>query len=760
MVSSYSVVGQSVTRGEGPDKVSGNATYAADVSLPGMLIGKALRSPFPHAKIVKIDVSRALNLPGVHAVVTAQDLPDRRVGRLLRDIPVLARDRVLFVGEKVAAVAAEDSDIAEEALLLIDVEYAELPAVYDPMQAMEPGAVVLHPDMASYQGLPQPASSINNVFSHNSWSKGDLEQGFREADRVFENTFSAQLMHQAYIEPHACMVRVDDSGRVEGWVNNKGPFNLRAQVSAVWDVPQARITFNPVRIGGDFGGKGSFMDVPLCYYLALKSGRPVQMVMSYIEELMAGNPRHPAVITLKTGVNNDGKLWAHEARLVFNSGAYGAFKPRVTLGGADRSGGPYVIPNVGIDSYMVYTNNIPCGHMRSPAKPQTIFAVESHMDMIAREMGIDPLEFRLRNLMHDGDLSPTGANWQEIRAEETLVGAAQAAGWSAPRSNANSSGPASTVRVGLGIAISDQPPGAGQSAAKVTMNESAKATLHMSLWDTGTGAHTILRQVVAEELSIPVDDVSIVAEDTNAVDFESGPGGSRVTYTAGQTVLGAVTELKNRLATFAGDLFDRRQDQVRFQDGRVILEGSAGQETQEMPLAELAARAADATEGEISGEFTFTAPPSKITGFSAQVAEVEVDSETGQIRVKKIVTAHDVGMVLNPAAHQGQVEGGVIQGLGYALMEEMTTQDGRVSSLSLGDYKIPTIQDIPELETVLVESKSGPAPYESKGIGESSNVPVAGAIANAVHDAIGVRITSLPITAEKVLKALMSKSSG
>ncbi|PKB64091.1 MAG: hypothetical protein BZY80_04145 [SAR202 cluster bacterium Io17-Chloro-G2] len=752
MVSSYSVVGRSVTRGEGPDKVSGSATYAADVLLTGMLTGKALRSPYPHARIVKIDISRALNVPGVHAVITAQDLPDRRVGRLLRDIPVLARDRVLFVGEKVAAVAAEDSDAAEEALLLIDVEYEELPPVYDPIEAMKPGAVVLHPGLASYQGLPQPASSINNVFAHNSWSKGDLEQGFREADQVFENTFTAQLMHQAYIEPHACVIRVDDAGRVDGWVNNKGPFNLRQQVSAVWDVPQDQITFNPLSIGGDFGGKGSFMDVPLCYYLALRSGRPVKMVMNYIEELMAGNPRHPAIITLKTGVNNDGKLWAHQARLVFNSGAYGAFKPRVTLGGADRSGGPYVIPNVAIDSYMVYTNNVPCGHMRSPAKPQTIFAVESHMDMIAREMGIDPLEFRLRNVMHDGDLSPTGASWNEIRAEETLIEAAQAAGWGEPRAN-----PDTNVHVGLGIAISDQPPGAGQSSAKVTMDESAKATLHMSLWDTGTGAHTILRQVVAEELTIPVEDVSIVAEDTNAVDFESGPGGSRVTYTAGQTVLGAVTDLKERLRSFAGELYDCPQDQVRLQDGRVILEGPAGGEPREVPLPELAARAVDATDGEITGEFTFTAPPSQVTGFSAQVAKVEVDAETGQIKVNKIVSAHDVGMVLNPLAHQGQVEGGVIQGLGYALMEEITTQDGRISSLSLGDYKIPTIQDIPELETVLVQSESGPAPYESKGIGESSNVPVAGAIANAVHDAIGVRITGLPITAEKVLKALRSR---
>ena len=573
MVSAYSVVGRSVTRGEGPDKVSGNATYAADVLLPGMLTGKALRSPYPHARIVKIDISRARNVPGVHAVITGEDLPDRRVGRLLRDIPVLARGRVLFVGEKVAAVAAEDSDAAEEALLLIEVEYEELPSVYDPLEAMEPGAVVLHPGLASYQGLPQPASSINNVFAHNSWSKGDLDQGFREADRVFENTFTAQLMHQAYIEPHACVIRVDDSGRVEGWVNNKGPFNLRLQVSAVWDLPEDQITFNPLSIGGDFGGKGSFMDVPLCYYLALRSGRPVKMVMNYIEELMAGNPRHPAIITLKTGVKNDGKLWAHQAKAVFNSGAYGAFKPRVTLGGADRSGGPYVIPHVAIDSYMVYTNNVPCGHMRAPAKPQVIFAVESHMDMIAREMGIDPLEFRLRNVMHDGDLSPTGASWNEIRAEDTLRGAAQAARWGGPPRASSSS----NVHVGLGIAISDQPPGAGQSAAKVTMDESAKATLHMSLWDTGTGAHTILRQVVAEELTIPVEDVGIVAEDTNAVDFESGPGGSRVTYTAGQTVLGAVTDLKNRLTTFAGELFNCPQEQIRFQEGRVIVEGPPGE---------------------------------------------------------------------------------------------------------------------------------------------------------------------------------------
>ena len=433
MVTPYSIIGKPVTRGEGPDKVSGKAVYPADIVLPGMLWGKVLRSPFPHARIVDIDTSRASCVPGVHAVLTGLDLPMRRVGRLLRDIPILARDRVLFVGEKVAAVAAEDPGVAEEALLLIDVKYEELPAVFDPLEAMSGPAPVLHEDMKSYEGLPQPVSAIPNVFSHNSWTKGDIDRGFRESDQVFEHSFTTQLMHQAYIEPHACVVKIDDGGRVDVWVNNKAPFALREQLAAAWGLSEDRIRLNPCSIGGDFGGKGSFMDVPLCYYLALHSIRPVKMVMDYLDELMAGNPRHPAVISLKTGVKNDGRLWARQARVVFNSGAYGAFKPRVFLRGADHSGGAYRIPNVHIDSYMVYTNNVPCGHMRAPGKPQVVFAVESHMDMIAREMGLDPYEFRLRNVLQEGDASPVGEKWRNIRAGDTLRKAAGAARWDSPK---------------------------------------------------------------------------------------------------------------------------------------------------------------------------------------------------------------------------------------------------------------------------------------------------------------------------------------
>ena len=745
MVATYSVVGQPIVHGEGAEKVSGQTIYTSDIALPGLLWGKILRSPFPHARIVSIDTSRAAQLPGVHAVITGQDIPDRRVGRLLRDCPVLARDKVLFVGEKVAAVAADDPDVAEEALLLIDVEYEELPPVFDPLEAMEDSAPTLHENLASYPGLPQPRSTVNNVFAHNVWDKGEIEQGFAESDLVFEQTFTTQLHHQGYLEPHACVVDIDDTGRVQIWANNKGPFMLREQLAAVWDMPQDNIRVNPTSIGGDFGGKGSFMDIPLCYYLSRAAGRPVKMVMDYVQELMAGNPRHPATITIKTGMKQDGRIWARQARCVFNSGAYGAFKPRVHLRGADHSGGPYRIPNVHINSYMVYTNNIPCGHMRAPAKPQVAFAVESHMDLIAREMGIDPYEFRMLNVLKDGDSNPVGEEWLNVRAGEVLQKAAEAAGWSQPKRTSDSG-----AYVGRGISISDQPPGSGQSSAEIQMDADGKATLLMSLWDTGTGAHTVLRQVVAETLAIPIEDVGVVIRDTDAVGFESGPGGSRVTYTSGQSTLGAAEDLKEQLTVLAAEYMGAAADTVTLQAGRF----QAGEGGRAMALKDVAAQAVTAIGEDLSAQKTYTAPPSEYTSYCAQVAEVEVDPETGEVTVNKFITAHDVGTVLNPLFHQGQIEGGVIQGLGYALMEEMETEEGRISNVSLGDYKIPTIKDIPELVTVLLEDGGGPAPFDSKGIGESSNTPVAAAIANAVSDAIGVPLTQLPITAERVLRAM------
>ena len=742
MAATRSAIGKSIVRGEGPDKVSGKAIYAADISQPGMLWGRVLRSPYPYARIVSIDKSQAEALPGVHAVVTGQDIPDTKVGRRMVDMPILARDVVRFVGEKVAAVAADDKDAADEALLLIDVVYEELTPVYDAEEAMGVDAPDLHPDMESYQGFPQPPSGIKNAFAHITWEKGDIKQGFKESDLIFEHTFNAQLMHQAYIEPHACLVSADPAGMgVQIWANNKDPYMLRDQLAHTWSVPAESIVLYPSTIGGDFGGKGSFMDVPLCYYLSKASGRPVKMVMDYIQELMAGNPRHPAVMTIKTGVMKDGTIKARQARAVFDSGAYGAFKPTVYLRGADHLCGVYKVPHAKIDSYTVYTNNVPRGHMRSPAKPQVVFAVESHMDMIAQELGMDAYQFRLKNVMREGDSSPIGHHWQQIKALETLEAAAKAAG-------IDQQLPPNT---GRGMAMTDLVQGTGQFAAKISLNEDGDPQLHMAFWDTGTGSHTVLRQMVAEELTLDTEDVQIVLESTAKMPYSSGSGGSRVMHTAGRAVVNAAIELRGKLVEAASPLLDAPEDQVSMQNGRLVAAGRS------VTIAEVVARTGGAS---LTGEAILTSEMPELTSFCTQIAEVHVDPETGEITVNRFITAHDIGAILNPLNHQGQVEGGMIQGLGYALMEELELEDGHISTLSFGDYKIPTSADVPVLETVLIEGDAGPAPYESKGIGESSNIPVAGAIANAVFDAVGVRITDLPVTADKVLAGLRGNRAG
>ena len=735
MATTQSAIGRSITRGEGPDKVTGKSIYTADISVPGMLWGRVLRSPYPYARIVSIDTSKALALPGVYAVVTGQDVPETRVGRRMLDMPILAQDVVRFVGEKVAAVAAGSKDICDEALLLIEVEYEELDAVFDAEEAMESSAPDLHPDMDSYTGLPQPPSGIKNTFAHITWEKGDIEQGFKESDLIFEHSFNAQLMHQAYIEPHACIVDASEGNQVNIWANNKDPYMLRDQVSAAWGVPTENIVLHPTSIGGDFGGKGSFMDVPLCYYLSKYSGRPVKMVMDYIQELMAGNPRHPAVMTIKTGVMKDGTIVARQARAVFDSGAYGAFKPRAYLGGADHLCGVYRMPNARIDSYTVYTNNVPRGHMRSPAKPQVVFAVESHMDMIAAELHMDPYEFRLKNVMREGDASPIGRHWSQIKALDTLEAANKAA-------NVRDARPANT---GIGMAMTDLVQGTGQFAAKIGLSDEGKPELHMAFWDTGTGSHTVLRQMVAEELTLNTSDVQIILETTANMPFSAGSGGSRVTLSAGKAVVAAAVDLRQKLVEAASPLLDAPEDQVSLQNGLLMAAGRS------VTIAEVLA----ATGSEsLTGEAHQTPEAPDLTSFCTQIAEVHVDPETGEITVKKIISAHDIGAILNPLNHQGQIEGGMIQGLGYALMEELELEDGHISNLSFGDYKIPTSADIPTMETVLIQGDVGPAPYESKGIGESSNIPVAGAIANAVFDAVGVRITDLPVTADKVLSKL------
>jgi putative selenate reductase molybdopterin-binding subunit len=719
----HRIVGQPIGRLDGVEKVTGAARYSGDMTLPGVVWGKALRSPLPHARILRIDTSRAKALPGVLAVLTAQDLPDILVGRRMFDMPMLARDRVRFVGEKVAVVAAVDPDIAEEALALIDVEYEDLPAVFDPVEAIKVGAPILHENPAAYEGAPseRPHPNVQSVLR---FKLGDVQASFGEADRIFEHTFRTQLDHQGYLEPHAGVVAIDDDGRVQVWASNKMPFRLKELLSHALRLPPERIRVNLTPIGGDFGGKGSLMDLPLAYHLSRVTGRPVRMLMRYTEELMAGNPRHPAVITMRTGVKKDGRIVARQVKALFNSGAYAAFKPApsVNLGGTSMGAGVYRIPNLLIEAFCVYSNNIPCGHARSPGEPQMVFAGESHMDMIARELALDPADIRRRNLLRDGDHLANGHHLEHVRAGDTLEAALKASHWAEPKP-----GP----WIGRGMAMTHRHIGVGFTNARVRLET---VTLSIALPDTGTGAHLVLRQVVAEVLGLSLDEVEIEVANTDDFTTDSGVGGSRVTHTGGRAAYHAAEKLKAQIETEATK--------------HGIPPGS---------LAAIARAAAKDGRTLEASHFYDAKTHAAVTSFTAQVAEVAVDPATGQVTVRHFTTAHDVGTIINPIGHQGQIEGGLVQGLGFALIEEMKTEDGRISTLSLGDFKIPTIQDIPPLTTVILQDQVGPGPFNAKAIGEGSISAVAPAVANAVADACGVRILDLPITAEKVFFALREK---
>ncbi len=737
-------IGQSIGRLEGPAKVTGAAKYVADLNPPNVLAGRCLRSPLPHARIVRIDAEEARGLPGVHAVLTGFDIPPQMVGRAIRDLPVLARDTVRFVGQKVAAVAADTAEIAEQALLLIDVEYEELPGVYDIEQAIAADAPVLHPEFNGYVGRPYDQNVPSNVASHQHYEMGDVDEGFAQADRVFEHTFATSHQHQAYLEPHASLVEVDQAGRADVWVNSKMPFQVRKQMAEGLELEESEIRLNPAPIGGDFGGKGSFMDTHIAYHLSQATGRPVRMVMDYIEEFQGGNPRHPSRITYKTGVKNDGTILARQVTMYFNSGAYAAFKPSplLTYGGL-RAVGPYRVDNIKVDSYMVYSNLVPCGSLRAPGDPQTIFAAESQIDIIARELGIDPFDMRMRNLLLPGDMAASGHHWEDMQGEETLRQACRAGDYWAPKPDETAVG---SLAVGRGIAMAERHIGGGESRSQISIESDGSVTLRTAVHDTGTGMYTILRQIVAEELGIEPKDVRLVQWTTDDTDFDTGVGGSRVTHVQGTATMMAAAQVKEKMAALTSDLYGWSEEAIKFSGGTL----GAGAEA--ITFAELVSRSG----GPIEADAHYQRTPHEVTSFVTQVAEVGVDTETGQVHLLSFTTCHDVGTIINPLAHQGQIDGGFGQALGFSMMEELQHDEGRPTTVSLGDYKIPTSADMPELRTVLVHAEGGPGPYSSKAIGEHSVLTTAPAIANAIHDAIGVRITQLPITAERVYRALQA----
>ena len=735
------VVGTSVLRAEGPDKVTGRTRYAADIPREGLLWGKILRSPHPHARIRRIDADRARSAPGVKAVVTGQDVPNHFMGKQILDMPVLCWDRVRYIGDRVAAVAAETPEAAEAALALIEVDYEVLPAVFEPLAATEPGAPLIHDDVGGYAGAPHErlATDVRNGLTRLFWSKGDVEQGFREADVTLEHTFRVPGRHQGYLEPHAGLVAIDPDGRLQVWACTKDIFRTRRMLAGAIGVEPARIRVHPVNVGGEFGGKGDARDLPIAFFLARESARPVKIVMTYAEELTASNPDEATVLTVRSGVKRDGRIVARRLKAWHAGGAYGALKASASFATWHYAGGLYRVENAAFEFLQIYTNTTPGGYYRSPGSIPTFFALESHTDILARELGMDPGEFRLQNVLRDNEEDAIGKRLPGLQIHPVLSRALEAANWNGPRPGPNR---------GRGVSIYGRHISGGETGITLTAAADGTLTVLSPTVDQGTGTHTILRQLAAERMQVSLEAVRVVTGDTDIAPYDTGARASRVTYTAGLATEQACDGLRDKLAAHAARMLECHASDVVYGDGAFSLRTEPGLS---LSLAQVAARHPDDRAVTVEEDFRY---PDETTYVCAQVAEVEVDPETGATRVERIITAHDVGTVINPVTHQGQIDGGVIMGLGQTVMEELTLDNGKVANANLGDYKLPTIRDVPRLETVLVESEGGLAPHGAKAIGEFANNNPPAAIANAVADAVGVRLFEIPVTAEKVYRGL------
>ncbi|HMA79602.1 MAG TPA: molybdopterin cofactor-binding domain-containing protein, partial [Candidatus Binatia bacterium] len=638
-------------------------------------------------------------------------------------------------------VAADSDEIAEEALNLIDVQYQELPFVTDPVEAIRPGAPVLHENPAGYKNAPERDIELPNVQSYGKWSNGDIEAAFQKSARIFEHTFRTPLGFHGYIEPHACTVQINGDGRVEIWASNKAPFSLRSRFARDLGIDEEKVKVHILPVGGDFGGKTSVVEAPVCYFLAKKTGKPVRMVLDYTEELTAVSHRHPAVIMLRTGVDGDGKLCAMQVRALFSGGGYAALKANaeVTVQGPRRAASYYRIPAIQVETLCAYTNQVPCTQTRTPGSPQTTFAVESHMDIIARELGMDPVAFRMKNLLDDGEATPFGQKLKGIVVKETLKKALDTAGWKKPKAK----------NTGRGVAVYERPSGAGKSGAEITIETDGSVSVNLGVPDVGPGIHTVVQQIVSEVLDLPRERVSINVADTDSSPYDSGTGGSKSTNSVGTAAFQAVSEIKEKVVALAALRLGCRTEDIKAANGRYTARGQKA-----LPFSELMRLAVAQNQGALTHLSVYEPSRAPITSFAAQVAEVEVDPGTGQAKVKKLTTVHDSGTVLNHLSYTGQIDGGVITGLGFALMEDNSLVDGKMLTANLGEFKMATVADVPKLTTVLMESPNGPIPYHGKAIAEIPNVPTAAAIANAVQDAVGVRLFDLPLTSEKIFKAL------
>lgn len=738
-------VGKSVPLLDSVARVTGTVPYAANLRLPDMLTAKVLRSPIPHARIVRLDASAAQQLRGVAAVLTAADLehpggPASLFGYQIKDQPLVARDRVRYVGEPVALVAAEDAETAEAALALIDAEYEELPAVYDAVHAMQPNAPVLH------DAYP------DNCFMHAKLRHGDVEAGFAEADQIIQETFTSPMAQQTALEPHVAVAQWRE-GQLTVWSAAQAPYIVRRVLAEIFDLAPEAVRVIVPPLGGGYGGKGHVRIEPLVAALAWKvSGRPVKLTLTRAEEFVTVT-KHAAAITIKTGVKRDGTFTARQVTLYWNGGAYADASPMLVRASLARAVGPYRIPVVRVDAYGAYTNLPSAAAYRGAMSSQTTWAYESHMDTIAHHLGLDPLDLRLKNLLRSGEQFATGEMLHDVHFVECLEAAARGLGWR-QTDRRSDTGP---IRRGRGLAVmmkSTVP--TSKSECRLVLDAAGQLTLYTSTVEMGQGAHTALAQIAAEATGTPFEMISVVGPDTALTPFDTTTTASRSTNMMGGAILDGVEKLKQKLIETAVPLFELPPEELSTADGYVF---AIPEPETRMSYAEVMRRnkieALDA-----QGEFQTRAGLDPETGQGiasphwhqgAGACEVEVDTETGKVRVLRYHAASFAGRVVNPRLAQLQNDGNVIYGMGPALLEEVVTDHGQVINSNLSDYMIPSFLDAPpELESITLETEDG----EFHGIGEMTLPPVAPAIANAVFDAVGVRIRDLPMSAEKVLRAM------
>ncbi|MBI3978947.1 MAG: xanthine dehydrogenase family protein molybdopterin-binding subunit [Chloroflexi bacterium] len=742
----FSVVGTRPARHDGPDKVTGRAQFGADLNLPGMLHGKVLRSPHAHARIRSIDASRAAALPGVHAVVTAADLPlapetiaargEAATSLKYQSANALAHDKALYKGHAVAAVAAVSPHVAEEALALVDVDYEVLPAVLDVREAMKPGSPILLEDLRT-KSLGGRADSPSNVAAHHQYVLGDVERGFAEADVVVEQEFETSMVHQGYIEPQTATADWTADGQITVWCSTQGAFSVRESLAGLLDHPIGKIKVVPMEVGGGFGGKAGVLLEPIVALLSRKAGRPVKLAMSRAEVLQGSGPTSGTAMKLKMGATRDGRLTAATAELIYEAGA---FPGSSVTSGIVCGFGPYDIPNARADGYDVVVNKPKTSAYRAPGAPQGAFAVESAVDEICRRLGMDPIEFRLKNAARQGTRRIDGPAHRSIGLVETLVAARACPHYSAPLGGPNR---------GRGVAVGYWGNWGGASACTINVNTDGTVQVVTGSVDL-SGTRTTIAMQAAEVLGIPVEDVKPSVADTDSIGFADVSGGSRTTFGTGWAAYLAAQDVVRQMKERAAEVLEVEPAAVSYAGGVFT---TSGDPDRRLTFKEVAGQQYD-TGGPIVGRAALLTEGAA-AAVGVHIADVEVDPETGKTQLLRYTVVQDVGKAVHPSFVEGQMQGGAVQGIGWALNEEyFFTADGQMANASLLDYRMPTAYDLPMIETVVVEVPNPGHPFGVRGVGEVPIVPPLATVANAVSRATDVRMARLPLSPNRVMEEI------